>query len=237
MRVVQESKTHANLLPVAFCRVHHLGPKEPEPRKQDFRFEPTYGWPPGPPMIYTLASRHADTVRELKFCGYKGAPILFNPTPITHPMLAGLRHFHHLESLIMSMWLNTEFEDSHRDADIINYWLDARSPSSTSLMRITDEEPEGWEKELRTKYSPDALAGWITSFLGQFLSEKAKAAKNGVHIRISMCIGDWGGIFDIDLWIKKRSTGLGDVCFGYKGPREELEPDRRRGKLENRRWF
>ena len=150
-------------------------------------------------------------------------------------MLAALRHFHNLESLTTSMWLNTEFGGTHRDTDIINYWLDARSSSSTSLVRITDEEPQGWEKELRTKYAPDALAWWITSFLGQFLSDQAKDRKNGVKTRVSMCVGDWGGIFDIDIWIKKGS--LGDICMNYKGPREELEPERRRGKLEGRRWF
>lgn len=215
---------------------HTLGFKISEPPTANFRFEPTYGWPPGPPMIHTIASFHSESVRELKFCGYKGAPVLFTPTPITNPMLAALKHFHNLESLIMSMWLNTEFEEAHRDSDVIKYWLDARSPMSTSLVRITDEEPEGWEKELRTKYAPDALAWYITGFIGQFLSEKAKTRKGGVHVRVSMCIGDLGGIFDIDLHVGKGSLNS-DVCLGYKGPREELEPDRRRGKLEGRRWF
>lgn len=216
--------------------IHGLGVQKPEPAKRHTPFQATYGWPPAPPMVHTIASLHADTVRELKFCGYKGAPVLFTPTPITYPMLAALKHFHKLESLIMSMWLNTEFEEAHRDADVINYWLDARSPNSTSLVRITDEEPEGWEKELRTKYAPVALAWWITSYIGQFLSEEAKARKGGVHVRVSMCIGDYGGIFDIDLMIGKGSLNS-DVCLSYKGPREELEPDRRREKLETRRWF
>ena len=211
--------------------------KEPVAPPTVSKFEPTYGWPPGPPMIHTIAAYHADTVTELKFCGYKGAPMLFNPTAITPPMLNALRYFHKLESLIMSMWLSTVSEDASRDSELISYWLDARSPSSTALVRtVMDEEPEGWEKELRTKFAPEALAWYITSFIGPFLSEQAKARKGGVHVRASMCIGDWGGIFDIDLHIGKGSMNS-DVCLGYVGPREELERERRRSKLENRRWF
>lgn len=217
--------------------IFNLGFKKLVPPAANFQFEASYGWPPGPPMIHTIAAYHADTVTELKFCGYKGAPILFTPTPITQPMLYPLKYFNKLESLIMSMWLSTVFEDAHHDADIIKYWLDMRSPSSTSLVRtVIDEEPEGWEKELRTKFAPDALAWHITSLIGPFLSEQAKARKGGVHVRASMCVGDWGGIFDIDLHIGKGSLNS-DVCLGYVGPREELEPHRRRQKLENRRWF
>lgn len=138
----------------------------------------------------------------------------------------------------MSMWLNTEFEEARRDADIIRYWLDSRSPSSTALVRVGSsvDETEGWERELRTKYAPDALAAYITHYIGQFLSERAKERREGVHVRVSMCIGEWGGIFDVDLRIGKDALG-NDVCLGFKGPREELEPERRKEKLENRRWF
>ena len=216
--------------------IYTFGSRKPEPLPNSFKFEPTYGWPAVPSMVHTIASSHADTVKELKFCGYKGAPVLFNPCPITSPMLSALKSFDGLESLIISMWLPTQFEGAHRDREIIRYWLDTRSPASTSLVRITDEEPDGWEKELRTKYAPDALAWHITSFIGPFLSEKAKARNDGLHVRVSMCIGDCGGIFDIDLHIGKGSLNS-DICLNYKGPREELEPDRRKSKLESRRWF
>lgn len=214
--------------------VFSLGSRRPEALSTDFRFEVESGWPPGPPMIHTLASLHAGTVTELKFCGYKGAPVLFTPTPITTPLLSGLKYFDRIESFTMSMWLSTTFEGSLRDADVIMYWLDSRSPASTSLVRITDEAPMGWEKELRTKYAPGALAWHITNFIGPLLSEQAKARKGGVSVRVSMCIGEDGGIFDIDLHIGKGSCNS-DVCLDYKGPREELE--RRRSKLESRRWF
>jgi len=214
-----------------------LGPIKPEPVGSDFDFKATYGWPPGPPMANVIAAYHADTVTELKFCGYKGSPVLLSPTPITTPMLAALKHFHHLETLILSLWLTTTFEGSLHDSEIITYWHNARSPSSTALVRITDEEPAGWEKELRTKYAPDALAWRITSLLGPLLSETAKGRRGGVHVRASFCVGvAGGGIFDVDLRVGKGALG-NDVCLGYRGPREELEPERRRSKLETRRWF
>ncbi|KAK4543472.1 hypothetical protein LTR36_005615 [Oleoguttula mirabilis] len=207
-----------------------------QPPGSDFKYEAEYGWPPSPPMIHTIASFHAASVTELKFCGYKGSPVLLAPTAVTTPVLSALKYFHNLRSLIMSLHLSTSFEDSARDADIISYWLNTRSAASTALVRITDEEPEGWEKELRTKYAPDALAWRITSFIGPFLSEQAKSRKGGINVRASFCIGDWGGIFDVDLTIGKGAMGS-DVCLGFKCPREELEPERRRSKLESRRWF
>ncbi|KAF2769042.1 hypothetical protein EJ03DRAFT_343643 [Teratosphaeria nubilosa] len=213
-----------------------LGMKDPLTICQDFRFEAQYGWPPSAPMISTIASHHANTIEELKFCGYKGSPSLLEPTPITTPMLQSLKYFHNLKSLIMSFWLSTQYEGAAQDAEIIRYWLNARSPASTALVLITDEEPEGWEKKLRTEYAPDALAWRMTSFLGPYLSETAKARKGGVHVRGSVCVGDWGGIFDVDLRIGKGVLGS-DVCFGFTGPREELEPQRREEKMETRKWF
>jgi hypothetical protein len=217
--------------------IFKTGFMKPVPPEPNFRFIPYYGRPMVSPMLQTIAAFHPETVRELKFCGYKGSPVLFKPAPICQPLLHSLKYFTNLDSLILSVWLSTIFEDAPRDSDIISYWLDARSPNSTSLVRVVqDEEPEGWERELKTKFAPDALAWQITSFIGPFLSEKAKSRKRGVHVRASMCVGDWGGIFDIDLRIGKGSLNS-DICLGFEGPREELEPGRRRSKLENRRWF
>ncbi|KAI6861562.1 hypothetical protein KC334_g21004 [Hortaea werneckii] len=212
------------------------GTSRPEHPPPDYQFVASYEWPPGPPMIHTIASLHADTVTELKFCGYKGSPVLLSPTPVTTPMLSALKHFHKLESFVFSMWLSTVFEGAPRDAEIISYWLQSRSPSSTALVRVTDEEPQGWEKELLTKYAPDALARRITSFIGPYLSEQAKVKRGGVHVRASFCIGDWGGIFDVDLRIGKDGQG-NDVCLSHQGPREEHEAGRRKSKLDSRRWF
>ncbi|KAK4495332.1 hypothetical protein PRZ48_013663 [Zasmidium cellare] len=216
--------------------IFELGPTKPNPPPLDFKYDLEYGWEGSAPMLHTIASYHASTIRELKFCGYKGAPVLLSPTPITNPLLAPLKHFHALESIILSMHLTTLFEGASRDNEVISYWLNSRTPTSTALVHITDEEPEGWEKELRTKFAPDALAWRITNFVAPFLSERAKGRKGGVHVRASFCIGENGGLFDVDLWVGKGVLGS-DVCLGFKGPREELEEERRRGKLEGRRWF
>lgn len=203
----------------------------------DFMFVPHYGWDGQPPMLHTLASYHADTVRELKFCGWKGSPVLLSPTLITTPLLSPLNHFNKLESLIISLWLSTNFEGEPRDNEVISYWRNTRSPSTKALVMISDEEPEnGWARELRTKYAPDALAWRVTNFLSPFLSPQAKSRTGGVHVRASFSLGDWGGIFDLDLRIGKGALNS-DVCLDYSGPREELEPNRRKEKLDGRRWF
>lgn len=204
-------------------------------------FEPSYGWRGAPPLLHTLVANHGETVRELKFCGYKGSPMLWSPTPITTPLLFALRHCHKLESLILSLWLSTWFEDAARDDEVISYWLDSRNSSSTALALTSPPADEGgenaWARALRTTYAPAALAERVTAFVGPFLSEKAKRRGAGVHVRASFCLGDWGGIFDVDLRIGKAEEGDGDVCLGFVGPREESETGRRRAKLDERGWF
>jgi hypothetical protein len=38
--------------------------------------------------------------------------------------------------------------------------------------------------------------------------------------------------------LRVGKSGLGsDICLGYEGPREEMEVNRRREKLDRRRWF
>lgn len=217
--------------------VFQLGVSKPLPPYSDFTFVPQYGWDGQPPMLHTLASYHADTIRELKFCGWKGAPLLLNPTPLTTPLLSPLKYFHKLESLIISLWLSTQFAGHPRDSEVISYWTNARSPAAQALVLISDEEPENaWDLELRTKYAPGALAWRVTNLLGPFLSPEAKSRPGGVHVRASFSIGDWGGIFDLDLHIGKGAL-KSDVCLGYVGPREENEETRRKEKLEGRRWF
>lgn len=215
--------------------IYSLGSRPPAPLNKTF--EPSYGWTGRPPMLHTIVSHHGSTLRELKFCGYKGAVNLYNPTAIARPMLAALKYCHALESLVMSFWLSTIFEDALRDDEVISYWLNRRDSSTTSLVSLSDEPELGsWAHELKTKFAPKALAWGISRFLGPFLSETAKRREGGVHVRASFCVGDSGGIFDIDVKVGKGSLGS-DICLGFEGPREEMEENRRREKLESRRWF
>jgi len=202
----------------------------------DHVFRPEYGWSPSPPMIHTLASYHADTVTELKFCGYRGAPVLWDPLLITTPILSPLRHFHNLRSVILSLWLQTLFEEQYRDEGVIAYWTDTRSPSSTALVAPEAVEPTGWPKMLKERFEPQSIAQRMTSFIGPFLSERAKARKGGVHVRGSFCIGISGGIFDFDVHVGKAPNGE-DVLLEWTGPREENHDDRREEKMERRGWF
>jgi hypothetical protein len=99
-------------------------------------FRAEYGWPPGPPLLQSIALHHASTITELKFCGYNGSPVLHRPTAITSPLLHHLRHFHRLRRIIMSFWLLTFFDFDWREAEIIDYWIDARDPNSMALMPV-----------------------------------------------------------------------------------------------------
>lgn len=218
--------------------ITRLGALKPTPPNPNQRFEAEYGWPPSPPLLHTIAAYHASTITHLKFCGYRGAPVLWDPTPITAPMLAPLRHFHRLHTIVLSFWLQTLYEGDHRDEEIISYWLNSRNPSSTALVAPASSSDSliGWAKELAEKYEPSRIARRIADFMGPFLSERAKAQQGGVKVRGSFCIGEFGGLFDFDVVVGKMADGQ-DGLVSWKGPREELHPERRREKLERRRWF
>jgi hypothetical protein len=207
-------------------------PPQPPPSSH---FEPTYGWPPGPPMIHTIASYHVSTITELKFCGYNGSPILHFPSPVTEPMLHPLRYFHKLERLIISMWLLTYFEGDNNDESIVAYWVDQRSPASRALVRVMPPEhrTSSWSERLTTFYSPEALAKQVATQIAPHISPQAKNRPGGVSVRASFCLGVANSdIFDLDV-----TVGANDEVLEFKGPREEREPSRTKEKLGQRRWF
>ncbi|KAF2757581.1 hypothetical protein EJ05DRAFT_394825 [Pseudovirgaria hyperparasitica] len=231
------------------------------------QFHASYGWGPGPPFVHNIASYHASTVTELKFCGYNGAPILYRPTPITEAMLHPIRYFHKLKSLVLSMWLLTWHEDEFRDDSIIQFWQDRSSPTSTALAlplnlpvlqplahpppftpaanaalinhrqnaaatHFSEPRPS-WSQTLQTIYTPEALAAQVARQVGPHISEQAKAQREGVHVRVSFCLGlQITDIFELDVWI-----GAGDEVLRTRGPRTEQDGERREDKLFGRRWF
>lgn len=233
-----------------------------------FTFEATFGWPAQAPLLQTIALHHASTVEELKICGYNGCPILSCQTPITMPLLSSLREYHNLKTLVISFWLLTWFEDNYRDTEIIQSWLDTRSPTSTALAIVTPptspsrEHPvdpaqfpsfnnprvvqrtqnfNRWAVELKTRFSPSALAYRVAQDIGPFLSQSAKERADGVRVRASFCLGlrepnrSANDIFDLDIRIGAK--GGVDQVLEFIGPREEGEKGRWWTKLENRRWF
>jgi hypothetical protein len=232
---------------------------------KDFQFEPDYGWSTYEvPLLQTVALHHAATVRELKLCGYNGCPILSQPLPITEALLTSLRFFDNLEQLVISLWLLTWFEDSYRDTEVIQSWLDARSPSSTALVVITPplspnrdfpvdpgafpnfsatraaprQEFNRWAVMLKTRFTPSALAYRVARDIGPYLSPVAKNKPGGVRVRASFCLG----IRDErrqanDIFDLDMRIGKDDQVLEFTGPREEGEKGRWWEKLETRRWF
>jgi hypothetical protein len=219
-----------------------------------FKFEAVYGWPPGPPLLHTIAVHHWSTITELKLCGYIGSPILHMPPTITPYMLHHLSHFPNLRTLIMSFWLTTYFDFATREGEIIRYWLDQRESSSTALVildsgpvqptgaiptipyqtEVTDShmrEFNPWQEALERLYSPSALADAVFKLISPHLAPTARAA--GVDVRASFCIGvETGDIFDLDVAIDDAQQPK-----SWNGPREEGEGERWWGKLEARQWF
>ncbi|KAF1841630.1 uncharacterized protein K460DRAFT_170596 [Cucurbitaria berberidis CBS 394.84] len=230
---------------------------------QEFNFEPDYGWPPQAPLIQTIALHHASTVEEMKICGYNGCPILSFQTPSTNSLLNGLRHYDNLNQLVISLWLLTWYEDSYRDTEIIQSWLDTRSPSSTALAVVTPptspspehavdpghfpifnarvvprQEFNRWAVALKTRFSPSALAYRVARDIGPYLSPVAKRRPGGVKVRASFCLGvREEGRSATDIFDLEMRVGKNDQVLEFIGPREEGEKGRWWSKLEGRRWF
>ncbi|KAF1913938.1 hypothetical protein BDU57DRAFT_502937 [Ampelomyces quisqualis] len=228
-----------------------------------FEFEPEYGWPPQAPLLQTIALHHASTVEELKICGYNGCPILSQSTPITDPLLNGLRQFDNLKQLVMSFWLLTCYEGQYRDTEIIKYWMDSRSPASTALVVVTpprspDQDlPVGpghfpvfqermappqdfnrWAVVLKTSFSPSALAYRVARDIGPYLSPVAKSRPGGVRMRASFCLGVRDELRPAsDIFDLDMRIGRENQVLEFTGPREESEKVRFWQKLESRRWF
>ncbi|KAF1934134.1 uncharacterized protein M421DRAFT_50704 [Didymella exigua CBS 183.55] len=228
----------------------------------NFTFYPNFGWSAEPPLLHTLALHHADTIQELKICGYNGCPVLSYLTPETTPLLAPLLQYRNLRQIVISFWLLTHFEGAYRDMEIIQSWLDTRSPSSTALVVVTPPrsperehpvdgammpapEPSAprpafnrWAVALKTRFTPSALAYRVARDIGPFLSPDAKARDGGVRIRASFCLGAReerrvaNDIFDLDIRI-----GRDDQVLEFVGPREEGEKGRWWAKMERRQWF
>ncbi|KAF2823306.1 hypothetical protein CC86DRAFT_65856 [Ophiobolus disseminans] len=231
----------------------------------NFVFEPDYGWPAiQVPLLQTAVLHHAKTVEELKICGYHGCPILSHATPITDPLLNSLRHFENLKVLVMSFWLLTWFESDYRDSEIIKFWMDSRSPSSTALVVVTPPQSppadhpvdpgqflslgagfappqpqfNRWAVALKTSFSPSALAYRVARDIGPYLSPVAKNRPGGIRVRASFCVGvreERHNATDIfDLDVR---IGMHDQVLEFTGPREEGEKSRWWQKLEDRSWF
>jgi len=301
----------------------------------NFRFVPTYNWPPGAPLLHTIASHHGSTVKELKFCGYYGSPPLGLKTPLSDAMLSSLQYFDNLEALVLSVWLPTFFDGDYLDDLIIESWVESRTapneepaqqptpleapvaelsadsdghslpapvqhlsphqlvvveshpigphqesspqastmdgdgdtamaealrnpassevtmspwlhnlmhPPPDELTLITEQHTmrNDWPKQVKRSYNATTLAQQVCHMIGPHLSPQVKQRLGGVRIRSSFCLGTLtSDIFDFDVQIGSVAVDgkMMDTVLSVKPPREEMEPTRRREKLEAREWF
>lgn len=231
----------------------------------NFEFEAEYGWPPQPPLLQTIAEHHAETVEELKLCGYNGCPILYYDRVVSEPVLHSLRHFHNLKQLVVSFWLITWFETAYRDTEIIQSWLDRRSSTSTALAVVTPpasspsqelpvdpgqfpladvtrmpprQDFNRWAVMLRTRFAPSALAYRVAHDIGPHISPAAKNRPGGIRVRGSFCLGAREeGRAASDIFDLDIRIGRDNQVLEFIGPREEGEKGRWWQKLEGRQWF
>jgi hypothetical protein len=228
----------------------------------DHAFSPTYGWPPGPPILYYVAALFASTVTELKFCGYHGSIVLNRPGGFTQGITPGvlhhLRYFHKLETLILSFYLIIK---DHSDTEIIQNWVTERenrenadraalTPGETyddvsmavdeanrsmddqSTVSDGSEEEATHRERIKAEYGGAVLAMRVFDIMREYLSPTALRRQGGVNIRASFCLGDITG--DIfDLDVWMNDKQV----IRWIGPREEATPERAKTKLDSREYF
>ena len=238
--------------------------KDYSPLPPDFEFrQPKYGWRAAPPLLQTIALHYANSIEELKICGYNGSPILSRLTPVTTSLLYPLRNFHNLRQLVISFWLLTSFGGSYRDSEIIQSWVDTRSPSSRALVVVTPraspsvappvdptvmpQVPNGsarhqnfnrWVPKLKYEFAPSALAYRVAADISPHLSDIAKNRPGGVLVRASFCLGCRDEHrFANDIFDLTLRIGKNGRVMEFLGPREEVEAGRYWEKLRERRWF
>lgn len=183
-------------------------------------------------MLRTIALYHAATIKSLKFCGFRGAPILHSPTSLTSIILAPLRHLYNLQYLTMAFWIPTLFEGSNREDQIRSYWLDAQSSNSTALAMPADADMENtWAKVLVERFTPAKLAEKVADLLAPHLSKTAMARQGGMVVRALFLLGGHN-IFELEV----RMGPHGEVV-SHKGPRAEVDAEKVNEKLEKRAWF
>ncbi|MCJ1306302.1 hypothetical protein MMC08_009122, partial [Hypocenomyce scalaris] len=197
-------------------------------------FTPSHGPRAGfAPIIDTIALYHASTITELKFCGFRGAPILHSPTLKTPFILRSLQRFHQLRYIATAVWMLTFYDGSNRGEEISAYWLAPQSPESTALAltNATNDNNE-WPRILAQRFAPIVLAQKVADLMGPYLSRQSKARPPGVTVRA--------------LFLLTKDDNRAELCelevvvgprwqvVSFRGPRGEHDAEKFHEKLENR---
>jgi len=186
-----------------------------------------------PPFLELLANSQASTITELKFCGFRGAPTIFYPSPRTYYELSFLKHFHKLCYLTTALWIPSHHQSRDRSEDIYHFWN-----NETVLDQEETSEDGGediFQPLLLEYYHHDSIAREVEKLIGPHLSPQACARPGGVGVKVLLLLPTethGSEIYEVEV-------RLGTDCkiLGVVEVRGENHPTKLKEKLLARRWF
>lgn len=189
-------------------------------------YVPRYG-AIGPIMIDIISEYYSETINEIKFCGYRGAPDLtrerVNADAV--PYLRSLSKMPNLLHFITAMNINWT-RSEYRIRDLIDYWESARPFADSAESTVLSPE-------LKATWHPRALADRIYNVVGIHLSQKRKqstrvcALLNLQNTRYSN-----NPIYIMEIWV----TPNGKIDR-WTVPYPDTHPTVQKRKLMERQWF
>ncbi|KAI9841267.1 MAG: hypothetical protein M1837_000803 [Sclerophora amabilis] len=186
------------------------------------------------PVLHEVAAKFPHSIEELKFCGFKGSPILDWPHNMTAfaDVVAPLRQMVKLRTLTMALSLDKMFEQRSQDEEILEFWNNSQSASSTALTLAADTtETSPWGKILQEKFRPTSLVDMLYSNLKPHLcpSRTDELRIKGLFL---MEVPNASEIFDFGVTVQPD----GSIEKSW-GPRDENDEEKVEGKLASREWF
>jgi hypothetical protein len=186
-----------------------------------------------PPFLDMLAKSQASTITELKFCGFRGAPMISFASPRTHYELSFLKDFHKLCYLTTALWIPSHHQFRDCSEDIYHFW----NSKQVLDQGVTSEDGSDdiFQPLLLEYYHHDAIARAVAKLIGPHLSTQACARPGGVGVKVLLLLPTrthGSEIYEVEV-------RLGTDCkiLGVVEVRGENHPTKLKEKLLARRWF
>ena len=188
-------------------------------------------------ILETLSLTQANTITELKFCGFVGAPALHCPSPETQRQLSFLGKFHTLSYLTTAVWISTFDKDTNHNhfREIGASWYARHRGVPTSLSILIDKGlcNQNW-KVFDLNHEPSLLAKKVADLFGPHLSAQALGSRDGVTVKALFLLQRHS---KNDLYEMEVRIGTRGEVVSFLGPRGEEDPGRVKEKKEGRAWF